>query len=71
MNPFRKETIKAISQSKYVDIDKLDSVYGNNNQFSYSINDNTRAGDTTQDFEATDTTDDLGPNFYPNSPVIG
>ena len=73
MNPFRKETLKPIEQPKYVDIDKLDSVYGNNNGFSYSIGDATRAGDTTNDeFDQTNTVDDLGaPKFYPNSPVIG
>ena len=74
MNPFRKETLKPIEQPKYVDIDKLDSVYGNNNQFSYSIgeNTNTRVGDSTEEYDPTQTADDLGgPQFYPNSPVIG
>ena len=76
MNPFRKETFRAADQPKYVDIDKLDSVYGdpnsrNNGGFNYSLNENTRAGDTTDDFDPTQTGDDLGPQFYPNSPIIG
>lgn len=62
MNPFRIETLKPIEQPKYVDIDKLDSVYGNNNGFSTSLNDNTRACDTTEDGldQPTNTVDDLG-----------
>jgi len=34
-----------------VDIDKLDSTFANGNTYHYSLNDNTRAGDTTDDYE--------------------
>ena len=59
MNPFRKETVNLVEQQKYVDIDQLDSIYGKSN--AYASNDNTKAEDTTDDYDHTNTAGDLQP----------